>query len=260
MGWVEKKLDYAGDRLEQAVEHAADKLNDVVREGIAQAGGELRNVLLDTSREVDEKLDMISTELSSQRHFTKSDVKELVDYAAEKLGSTMDERIQVMRTEITALVEEKVEYLKSEVDSFFIQRQQDLARERRRLIANILIAVAASLVVAAVSYVYHQVGEGGLHVFDLFRILFVSLTGGYAVYLVVNLMLKYSRMTEHKKDLLYFATRYWGMLRPGSVFGHVVILLVIGLIYVALFSPETLAQLGGADVFSKWFGKLGGAK
>ena len=35
--------------------------------------------------------------------------------------------------------------MKSEVDSFFIRRQQDLARERRRLLVNVLIAVLASL-------------------------------------------------------------------------------------------------------------------
>lgn len=258
MGWVENKLDYAGDRLERAVEHAAEQMNGVVREGIAQAGGELRDVLLDTSREVDAKLDKISVELHNQRSFTKTDVKELVDYAAEKLGLTLDERVRVMRTEITELVQEKVEYLKSEVDAFFIQRQQDLARERRRLLTNILIAVAASVMVAVVSYVYHRVGEGSLDVFGLFRIVFVSLSGGYAVYLVVNLMMKYFRMTEHRKDLVYLATRYWGVLRPQSVFGHVLILLVIAVLYVALFFPEILSQVGIPESLRNWFGKEGG--
>ncbi|MBI2314190.1 MAG: hypothetical protein HYU77_17005 [Betaproteobacteria bacterium] len=260
MGWVENKLDYAGDRLEKAIEHAADKLNGVVREGIADAGSELRDVVVATSREVDGKLDKISEELSSQRHFTKSDIKELVDYAAEKIGATMDERIRVMRTEVTGLVQEKVDYLKSEVDAFFIQRQRELARERRRLIANVLIAVVASIAVAAVSYVYHRADAGTTDLFSLFRILFLSLTGGYAVYLVVNLALKYSRMAEHRKDLLFVAARYWGVLRPQSVLGHLAVLLLIALAYGVMLFPEALAQITGAETLLRWLKGLGGPR
>jgi vacuolar-type H+-ATPase subunit H len=256
MGWVDNKIDHAGDRIERAVEHAADRLQGVVKEGVGQARVELREVLLEASREVDAKLDKISEELSNQRHFTKADVKELVDYAAERLGQTVDERVRVMRGEIAGLVEEKVEYLKGEVDRFFIQRQQDLARERRRLVANILLAVTASLLVAAVSYVYHRAGEGGLDVFGLFRILFASLTGGYAVYLVVNLLIKYFRMTEHRKDLVFLAARYWGVLRPASVLGHLLLLAAIAAVYVLLFFPEALEAVG-AGAAARWLRGLG---
>ena len=256
MGWVDNKIDHAGDRLERAVGHAAERLDGVVKEGIGQARVELREVLLEASREVDTKLDKISDELSSQRHFTKTDVKELVDYAAERLGQTVDERVRVMREEIAGLVQEKVEYLKLEVDSFFIQRQQDLARERRRLVANILLAVTASLLVAAVSYVYHRGGEGRMDVYGLFRILFISLTGGYAVYLAMNLLIKYFRMTEHRKDLVFLAARYWGVLRPASVLGHLVLLAGIAATYVVLFFPEVLSALGG-EALGRWLQKLG---
>lgn len=259
MGWVDNKINHAGERLEQAVEHAAGQLQNVVRDGLGQARTELRDVLLEASREVDTKLDKISDELSSQRHFTKTDVKELVDYAADRLGQTVDQRVRVMREEIAGLVQEKVEYLKHEVDRFFIQRQQDLARERRRLAANVLIAVTASLLVAAVSYVYHRAGEGALDVFGLFRIAFASLTGGYAVYLVVNLLIKYFRMSEHRKDMVFLAARYWGVLRPASVLGHVLLLAAIAAAYLLLFFPDVVAGVGG-DVVAGWLRKLGLAR
>jgi hypothetical protein len=186
-------------------------------------------------------------------------VKELVDYAAERLGQTVDERVRVMREEIAGLVQEKVEYLKREVDGFFIQRQQDLARERRRLVANIVLAVTASLLVAAVSFVYHRAGEGRMDVYGLFRILFISLTGGYAVYLVMNLLLKYFRMTEHRKDMVFLAARYWGVLRPTSVLGHLLLLAGIAATYVLLFFPELLSAVGG-DALGRWLQNLGGAR
>ena len=139
MGWVENKLDYAGGRLEQAVEHAAAKLNEVVRDGISQAGGELRDVVLDTSREVDAKLEKISEELHSQRHFTKADVQELVDYAAAQFGATLDARIERIR---------------SEADAFIAHRQQEMVRERKRFVVFALIAAGIASVLTALVLAY----------------------------------------------------------------------------------------------------------
>ncbi|MGE5027045.1 MAG: hypothetical protein ACM3JK_01080 [Betaproteobacteria bacterium] len=265
MAWFEKEMDYARESLEQvsrtAIEEAATKLDGVVREGIAQASGELRQVVSGASREVDAKLDKISSELHSQRQFTKDDVKELVDYAADKLGATIDNRVHVMKTEITGLVQDRVEYLKREVDSFFIQRQHDLARERRRLIANILIAVTASIGMGALSLMYHRaLLGGGLDMYGLFRVVFLSLTGGYGVYLLVKLVLKYRSMAEHKKDLVFLVMKYWGVLRPESVFGHVLLILILLVLYAVLFFPQEIAHWLGNETLIRWVGGLRGIK
>ncbi len=256
--WFKGEMDYAGQRLEQAVEHAAGKISDVVREGVAQAGAELRDVVQGAGREVDAKLDKISQELHSQRSMTREDVRELVDYAAEKLGATLDERIRVMRGEITELVQEKVEYLKSEVDDFFVQRQQDLARERRRLIINVFIAVGASVLVGLVSLLYHKLVAGGLDLFALFRVIFVSLTGGYAAWLLVNLARRYMRLAEHRKDMVFLAMRYWGVLRPESLFVHVAIFGLLAGAYALLLFPEGVARLLGSEWLLEWVRQVSG--
>ena len=151
----EKTIDYARGSLaaasESAIEKAGDKLGEVVRIGVSQAGDEMREVVAGASKAIDDKLDKISQELHSQRQFTKDDVRELVDYAGEKLSVVLDQRIEVMRQQITQLVEEKTEYFKTEIDGFFIKRQVDLARERRRLALNIVLATGAALAVGAVS-------------------------------------------------------------------------------------------------------------
>ena len=264
MAWFEKEMDYARESLEQvsrtAIDEAAEKLDGVVREGIVQASGELREVVSGASREVDAKLDKISAELHSQRSLTKDDVKELVDYAADRLGATIDDRVRVMKVEITGLVQDRVEYLKREVDGFFIQRQQDLARERRRLIANILIAVAASITMGALSLMYHRALLGGVDMYSLFRVVFLSLTGGYGVYLVVKLVLKYRSMSEHKKDLVFLAMKYWGVLRPESVFGHVLLILMLLVLYAVLFFPLEIADWLGNETLIRWVSGLHGIK
>jgi hypothetical protein len=98
----EKTIDYARESLIAASEAAVDR-----------AGDRLGQVVDNASQAIDEKLDKISQELHSQRSMTKDDVREMVDYAAERLTVVLDERIAVMRREITGLVEEKTEYFKS---------------------------------------------------------------------------------------------------------------------------------------------------
>lgn len=262
MTWFQKEMDYARENLEQvsrtAIDHASEKLDGVVREGIVQASGEMRDVVLQASQEVDAKLDKISAELHSQRQFTKADVKEMVDYAADKLGATMDERIRVMKSEITTLVQEKVEYLKEEVDTFFIRRQEDLARERRRLISNVLIAVAASLVMGVLSLMFHRVGQDRLDMLGIFRIVFASLGGGYLVYLLVNMVIKYRRMSEHRKDFVFLTMKYWGILRPESIFSHVLLVLALLALGALVFFPEYLARWLGSDLLLRWAAQLKG--
>jgi F0F1-type ATP synthase membrane subunit b/b' len=264
MVWFKDEMDYARENLKQAsesaIERAGDKLGEVVKEGIGEASAELRNVILGASHEVDSKLDKISSELHDQRSFTKTDIKELVDYAADRLGATVDGRIAVMKAEITDLVQTKVEYFKSEVDSFFVQRQQDLARERRRLIANVLIAVSASFVVGLGSLMYQRYALGTINLFGVFRVVFAALAGGYGAYVLFNLIRRYVQMSEHKKDLLYLSMRYWGVLRPQSILSHLLTLSLIVMLFAMLFFPEQLAQFTGNQVLIHWVREIHGAK
>lgn len=246
MAWFQKEMDYARESLaaasQAAIDRAGEKLSEVMGEGVRLAGRELREVVESASREIDAKLDKISEELHSQRQFTKDDVRELVDYAAERLSNVLDERIAVMKREISELVREKTEYFKAEVDAFFIQRQQDLARERRRMVLNIALALAASLAVAVVGLWYKGIiGGAEVDVFTVFRIVLAALTGGYGVYLAVNLLTRWLRLSEHRKDMLFLAARYWGVLRPTSLFGTFVMLILAAIVLLFLAFPEQVA-------------------
>jgi hypothetical protein len=247
MAWFQKEMDYAKDSLASAAETAIDKagerLTRALQEGVLSAGSELKEVVAGASTEIDAKLDKISVELHNQRQFTKDDVQELVDYAADKLSGVLDDRIMIMKREISTLVEEKTEYLKTEIDDFFIQRQQDLARERRRLVMNIILAFIASLTVGGVSLFYRSFGSGPVDMMTVFRIVLASLAGGYVVYLGASMLNRWMAMSEHRKDALFLAARYWGWLRPGSVFATLLVLIVLLLFAVAMLFPQETIQL-----------------
>lgn len=247
MAWFQKEMDYAKDSLASAAETAIDKAGErltlALQEGVRSAGSELKDVVAGASSEIDAKLDKISLELHNQRQFTKDDIHELVDYAAEKLSGVLDDRIMVMKREISTLVEEKTEYLKTEIDEFFIQRQQDLARERRRLVMNIALAFIASLSVGGVSLFYRGLGSGPVDMLTVFRIVLASLAGGYVVYLGATILNRWLAMSEHRKDALFLAARYWGWLRPGSIFGMLLILVMFILFAMAMLFPQETIQL-----------------
>jgi len=253
----DKTIDHAKESLaevsREAIDHAGQRLSDVVKDGVSQAGTELKDVIWRASQEIDAKLDKISDELHEQRQFTKDDVRELVDYAGERLGALMDERIVRAKSEISLLVQEKVEYFKGEIDHFFIERQRDLARERRRLFFNVAIAVVASLSLGFVSWLYHQYLGGGLDVFSAFRIIFASLAGGYAAYLAVKLLRHWLAMSEHRKDTLFLVSRYWGVLRPESVFGTLVLVCLMAALVGFLLFPDQIAHFTGGE---KWLRML----
>ncbi|NTV95423.1 MAG: hypothetical protein HGA75_08410 [Thiobacillus sp.] len=242
MAWFQKDIDYARDSLvnasESAIDRAGERLSSVVQEGVRSAGLELKEVIADASHEIDAKLDKISVELHNQRQFTKDDVRELVDYAADKLSSVLDDRIQVMKSEISALVEEKTEYFKAEVDAFFIQRQKDLARERRRMVANIGLAFVASVAVGVVSLLFRSRQGDPLDPITIFRVVLAALTGGYGVYLFANIATRWLRLSEHRKDAVFLAMRYWGVLHPESVLWSFLLLVAMAFFSYLLFMPD----------------------
>lgn len=253
MAFFEKSIDHAKDSLaevsREAIDRAGDRLAGVVKEGVSQAGSELKDVIWRASQEIDAKLDKISDELHEQRQFTKDDVRELVDYAGDKLGTILDQRMAVAKTEISSLVQDKVEYFKREIDGFFIERQRDLARERRRLFINVAIAILASVSLGFVSWLYHQYMGGGIDLFAMFRIVFASLVGGWGAYLAVRVVRRWLSMSEHKKDTLFLVSRYWGVLRPESVFGTLILVCLIAVLVGFLLFPDQIAQLTGSE---KW--------
>ncbi len=231
----EKTIDYARESLIAASEAAVDK-----------AGDRLGQVVDNASQAIDQKLDKISQEIHSQRSLTKDDVREMVDYAADKLSVVLDDRIGVMRKEITELVEEKTEYFKSEIDAFFIQRQKDLARERRRLVLNIVLAAGAALAVGVISLFYKGIPEWDL--LTVFRVVLAALAGGYGVWLAVSILRRWTMMSEHRKDMFFLAARYWGWLQPTSVFSAFLVLAILIVLSLALAFPDQTLYLIGQPI------------
>ena len=104
-------------------------------------------------------------------------------------------------------------------------------------IANKLgVGGVAALAVGAVSLFYKGIQEWDL--LTVFRVVLASLAGGYSVWLVLSLLRGWLRLSEHRKDMVFLAARYWGWLRPASIFSTLAILLILALLSLALIFPH----------------------
>ena len=59
-------------------------------------------------------------------------------------------------------------------------------------------------------------------------------------------------MSEHRKDVMFLAMRYWGVLRPQSVFSTFLLICVLALLFGLVLFPEVLAQLPGGKLLLGW--------
>ena len=124
---------------------------------------------------------------------------------------------------------------------------------RRLFFINVLLAVGASFLMGGVSLMYHRYSAGTVDLFGIFRIVFVSLAAGYLVYMAVSMLRRYRQMSEHRKDVMFLAMKYWGFLRPESLFWHSLLVVVLLILYAIIFYPELFIKLTGSEVLTEWF-------
>lgn len=208
------------DELEQVKDAIGDvvdaKLNPLVNGAISQASTELGSVVKQASDQLQTNIRLLSDEIHDQRRVTKEDVMVLIDYAADKIGNTLDERIAVAKHEVSLLVTEKVTHLRSELEDAAI-------RSRKTLYFNLSVSVLTALAMAAIGLVYRKITLDQLDVFSLFRVLLLSSAVGTGLFSALKMFTSWRGMNKTKKNVAAVAISYLGILRPNGALGMCVL-------------------------------------
>jgi hypothetical protein len=192
-------------------------VRDVVRQDITpmiegairNAGQELSGVVDRASERLQGNIDALSREIHEQRRLTKDEIVVIIDIATARLGNAIDERVGKIRAEASALVIEKVELVKRELE--------DAARKSRRtLYANLAISIAAATAMAIVGLLYKKVSLGQLDPFVLFRILLLSASTGTGLFALLKWFAHWRVMNRSKRNAATIAMSYLGVLRPNG--------------------------------------------
>jgi hypothetical protein len=85
-----KELNQVNAALGKLVD---EKLSPMIKDSIQEAGSELIKVVSKAGEQLGQNIGVLSKEIHDQRKLTKDDIISLIDYASEKIGKTIDERI-----------------------------------------------------------------------------------------------------------------------------------------------------------------------
>jgi hypothetical protein len=194
------EIDHIGDRLEKAIEKAGD-------------------------------------EISSQRSLTKSDIEQLIQYAAQQFGQVLDERIEKARHETSELVVGKIAHMRE-------QLSEAAAEQKRVALRNASVAVGASIVVGMLSIYYKKYVHGDIDLIDVFRSIMLAFASGYFALLCFRGFQRFFQSSSLTRNGVVVGLRYFDVLRPRGALGHIVLLAtVIGLWALLNFAPQLQAVL-----------------
>lgn len=198
-----------------------------LREEIDQFGVAVEKSIGKASAEITTHIDTIGNHLNQQRALTTSDLKGLIDYAAERFGESIDVRVQNAKAEIAALVTEKVGEVRRELSASADEQKQSAIR-------NATIAIGTAVVIGLLSLGFRKVLNGEIDLFFVFRVTLGALAVGHAVWLARNYLTRYMGLNKTQKSLLITGTQYIGVLRPKGALGHLVLLALIAGCWIIL--------------------------
>lgn len=192
------EIDHIGDRLEKAIEKAGD-------------------------------------EISAQRSLTKSDIEQLIQFAAQQFGQVLDERIEKARHETSELVVSKIAHMRE-------QLSEAAAEQKRVALRNASVAVGASIVVGVLSIYYKKYVHGDIDLIDVFRSVMLACASGYFALLCFKGFQRFFLSSSLTRNGVIVGLRYFDVLRPRGAWMHVVLLSVIFGVWALLnFAPQLQA-------------------
>lgn len=214
MGIFDVNLKPELEQLESAVGRVVDnKFSPLVERAIKQAGDSLNGVVLEASVQLQSNIQTLSDEIHNQRRMTREDIEGLIDYAAIKMGESIDQRVERIRQETSVLLEEKIGVLKNELNDAAI-------RSRRTLYFNLCVSIGSALLMAAIGLVYKKISLGQLDVFTLFRVLLLASVVGTGAFSLLKLIGQWRGLNREKRNVSVILVSYLGAMRPNGAVGY----------------------------------------
>ena len=221
MKWDPLSLEDGIGQFEKVMERLVDqRVAPMVDNSIRQISAELNEVIAKAGNQIDHNIGLLSKEIHDHRSMTKDDIVALIDYAAHKFGNAIDERVASAKLEASALINEKVALLKTELSDAAIA-------SRRAMYTNVAISVGAALLMALIGLIYKKVSLGQLDLVVVFRISLLSCATFTGVLALLKAVQRWRGMKQVKRGVATVAIGYLGVLRPNGAMGLFVASLVL---------------------------------
>lgn len=197
-----------------------EQINPMIQGAIKQAGSELNSVVTKAGDQIDESIKMLSQEIHSQRQLTRDDLIYLIDYSAEKLAKTIDDRMLQAKKEASAFLTEKISQLK-------IEMEDAATKSRKTLYANVAISIFGALLMAIVGIIYKKISLGEVDIFTAFRVLLLSMATGTGIFSVLKAVHNWIALNKNKKNIATVAINHLSIFRPNGAIGLFLLALLL---------------------------------
>jgi len=205
----EKELNQVTSATKEIVE---GQLSPLIEKTINHASGEIGCIISQAGKLIQDNIKVLSDEVHNQRQITKEDIKILIDYASDKIGSTVDQRISQAKNELSTLLTDKILQIRAELEDTAI-------KSRKTLYFNLAISLASAVLMAGVGIVYRKISIGELDIFNVFRVLLLSSATGTGVFSGLKMLNQWRIINKDKRNIAITAINYLGVLRPNGAFG-----------------------------------------
>lgn len=217
------KSDWAGE-----LDQVKATTKDIVEEQIApminlalgRAGRELKAVVGDASEKLQQNIEHLASEVHNQRQLTNDQLMKLIDYAADRIGQTVDDRLTQAKVEASNFMSEKIEQVKSEL-------AQASRISRRTIYMNVCISLAGALGMAVVGFLYKKLGTGELDLLSVFRVLLLSTATGSGLLSLLKMWGQWRSMSVPQRNVASIALTQLSVLRPNGAMGPFLLAVVM---------------------------------
>ncbi|WP_374583586.1 hypothetical protein [Pseudoduganella sp.] len=200
------KLESVGERLLDS------RVEPLVEKSIKQLSAEVKSSIEDASKRVEHNVTVLSNEVHNHRSITAEQIRNLIDYSADKFGVMLDQRIALMKAEVSDLINEKTEKVKKELELAAVA-------SRRALYVNAAISFGLAALVAVLSFIYRRTAAGELDPFLVYRVMVAGCGTFTAVLGLLKVIQRWRAMEPVKKGIATVALGYFGVLRPNGAVG-----------------------------------------
>jgi hypothetical protein len=209
------------NQIKEAAKNLLDEsINPMIKGAINQASEEINKAVEKAGQQIQTNINLLSTEIHDQRQLTRDDLIALVDYAAEKIGTTIDQRLLAVKLEATCFVTERVEHLKKELEDAAI-------KSRRTLYMNLAISMGSALAMAIIGIVYKKISIGELDLFAVFRVLLLSAATGTIMFAGLKSFHNWLALNKAKKNAATVVINHISVFRPNGAIGLFVVSILL---------------------------------
>jgi len=209
-----------------------DQINPMIQGAIKQAGTELNSVVRKAGDQIEASIKILSQEVHSQRQLTRDDLIYLIDYTAEKLAKTIDDRMLQAKVEASSFLTEKISQLKTELEDAAV-------KSRKTLYTNVAISIFGAFAMAVVGIIYKKISIGDIDIFTAFRVLLLSMATGTGIFSILKAINNWVALNKNKKNIATVAINHLSVFRPNGAIG---LFLLALLLFVAWYFASFYAH------------------